>query len=298
VTFWNRCAALALPLALLAAPSEAALLSITVVEGLFGTDGSTVLSEPLAQESLSGSTLTQLGSPLLFDPDLVGSPTGTLGITVRLANISDLSVAFPDVLPGVSVLTGISGYPGFSARTNVGAGGAANRTGGAGTEGTVSRTASEMVDSLFATGSPVEGSQGGGGGAATGIRDTWLSLTGANGAHLAAYLAGLTLAPGEWVDIPDFATLIAFHRGDDLARLALGFDLPTFSFGGVSVTTGAWTGSFSGPGGPTGGSGGNGGAGGDPVAAPEPGTLGLTVVGLGLVLGGSRRRFGLARERR
>ena len=33
MTFWNRCAALALPLALLAAPSEAALLSITVVEG-------------------------------------------------------------------------------------------------------------------------------------------------------------------------------------------------------------------------------------------------------------------------
>ena len=284
---WTRYATLAVLLVSLAAPARAALISLTVIDGVTGADGSIILTEPLAQESLSGSTLTQMGTPLLFDPDL-DPVTGRLGLTVRLTNISDAAVAFPDVLPGVSVLSGIYAHPGYSTRTNVGSGGAANRTGGAGSEGTVSRTSLDMVDSLIVSASGVVGSAGGGGGAGTGVAETWLSLTGAGGAHLGLYLAGLTLQPGAYVDIPDFATVTAFHRGNDLARLTLGLDLPTFSFGGLSVTTGAWTGSFSGaapeeepktdPG---------------PVAAPEPGTLGLAAMGLGVVLGGSRRRLGL-----
>ena len=294
MTLWTRCAALALPLLCLAAPVRAALISIAVIDGITGVDGSTTIAEPLAQESLSGSTLTQMGTPLLFDPDLAGSPAG-LGGTVRLTNTSDLAIAFPDVLPGVSILSGIYGYPGYSARTNVGSGGAGNRTGGAGSDGTVSRTVLDMIDSLVVAGNPVVGSGGGGGGAGTGIASTWLSITGASGAHLALYIAGITLEPGAWVDIPDFATLTAFHRGNDLARLALGLDLPTFSFGGISVTTGAWTGSFSGPGPHSEDPGPNPDP--DPVAAPEPGTLGLTFAGLGLVLGRGRRRLGLARER-
>ena len=91
------------------------------------------------------------------------------------------------------------------------------------------------------------------------------------------------------------------HQPTDHERALLDIAAEHAAGRGVSVTTGAWTGSFSGPGGPTGGSGGTGGngeVGGDPVAAPEPGTLGLAALGLGLVLGGRRRRFGFARERR
>jgi hypothetical protein len=73
-----------------------------VIGGITGIDGSTVLPEGIAQESLSGSTLTQLGTPLLFDPDAV-SP---LSLAVRLTNISEADILFPEFMPGVSVLTG------------------------------------------------------------------------------------------------------------------------------------------------------------------------------------------------
>ena len=83
-----------------AADARAALLSLTVIGGVTGTDGSTVIPEGFAQESLSGSTLTQLGTPLLFDPGAV-SP---LSLSVRLTNISEADILFPEYLPGVSVL--------------------------------------------------------------------------------------------------------------------------------------------------------------------------------------------------
>lgn len=254
---------------------RAALISLTVIGGVTGVDGSTVIPEGIAQESLSGSTLTQLGTPLLFDPDLM-SP---LSLSVRLTNISDADLLFPEFLPGVSVLTAVNGIPGQSARQNTAAGGAAH-AGATGSEGAISRTAIEMTDALEAMNSPVEGANGGGGGAATGVQDSYISLTGATGAYLATFLAGRTLRPGEWIDIESFATITAFRRSHESARIAFGLDLPTFSFGGVSVTTGAWTGSFSGPAPP--------GEGGDPVASASiPGTFGLVLVGL--ALGAGRR---------
>ncbi|HET9951972.1 MAG TPA: hypothetical protein VFS09_09280 [Candidatus Eisenbacteria bacterium] len=226
-----------------AGPAAAGLLTLTVVQGLTGVDGSTLLADPLAQESLSGSTLAQLGSPALVDP-----ATGALlGLTVRITNTSDREIAFPEFLPGVSVLTSVSGITGYSTKTNVAAGGAA-KPGGTGTAGGVSRTVLDLTGSLEAVPSDVVGSQGGGGGAATGVADCWISVTGASGYELALYLAGLRLAPGESVDVPDFIRIAAFGREVDGARIAFGFDLPTFSSGGVSVTSGAWTGSFMGPG--------------------------------------------------
>ena len=258
--------------------ARAGLLSLTVIGGLTGLDGSTSLGDPLAQESLSGSTLAQLGTPLLYDPD------GFLGITVRIQNISDQEIAFPDALPGVSVLSGVSGVSGYSSRLNVGAGGAA-RSGGAGSEGTLSRTVLDLTDSLTVLTSPASGPNGGGGGAGTGVADNWIALTGASGQELAAYLAGMTLAPGAWIDVPDFARITAFQRASETARMALGFDLPTFTFGGVTVTCGAWTGSFSEAGiveppppPPP-----------DPVALPEPPSGAVLPVGLALLALGRRR---------
>lgn len=272
-------------LALLPAPnpSMAGLLTLSVVEGLQALDGSTTLEDPIAQESLSGSTLTQLGVPLPYDPVL----SDEFGITVRITNTSTGEILFPDVLPGVSVLTGVSGVPGYSSRQNVAAGGAANRTGGEGTEGAISRTAIDLLDSLEAISSPVSGSNGGGGGAATGVANNWISITGASGLELAAFLAGVRLAPGAWIDIRDFVRVNAFQRDREGCRIAFGFDLPTFSQSGVSVTSTAWTGSFAeaapatDPG---------------PVAAAEPPIGALTGAGLAGLAFRRRRRMVLARD--
>lgn len=256
--------------------SNAGLLSLTVVGGLVSLDGATAVSEPIAQESLSGSTLTQLGAPLLYDP------AGVLGVTVRILNVSDGDVAFPDALPGVSVLTGVTGLPGTSTKLNVASGGAAGKAGVAGTEGGVSRTVLDVTEQLDALASAVVGSNGGGGGAATGVSENWISVTGASGADLAALLAGRTLRPGDWIDVPEFVLIRTFGRASDEARIALGFDLPTFSYGGVTVTCGAWTGEFAGP---------NPGSSGDPVSVPEPaGAWSAVAVLAGLIASGRGAR--------
>jgi len=250
------------------ATAGAGLISLTVVGGATAVDGSTVIADPLLQESLSGSTLTQLGSPLLFDP------TGLVGLTVRVQNISDQEIAFPDALPGVSVLTGVNGITGYASRQNAAAGGA-GKAGGAGAEGAVSRTVLDMTDSLYALSSPASGSHGGGGGAATGVANNGIALTGASGAELASALAAVHLAPGAWVDIQDFVRITAFQRSAEGGHLAFGFDLPTFAFGGITVTCGAWTGTFSEAGGgppPP-----------DPVALPEPDGRSIWLAGLGVV---------------
>jgi len=257
---------LVLALLLGSGPASAGLITLTLVGGATAIDGSTTIVDPLAQETLSGTTLTQLGSPLLFDP------SGALGLTVRVQNTSDQEIAFPDALPGVSVLTGVTGIAGYTSKLNVAAGGAAH-PGAVGSDGAVSRTVIDLTDSVFAVSSPVSGAHGGGGGAATGVADNWVAVTGASGAELAAYLASVHLGPGEWIDIPDFVRITAFQRTLEGARLGFGFDLPTFSFGGITVTCGAWTGTFSEPGAvepPP-----------DPVALPEPGTVPLWFTGLG-----------------
>jgi hypothetical protein len=253
-------------LALGPATAGAGLISLTVVGGAVGVDGSTTISDPILQESLSGSTLTQLGSPLLFDPE------GLTGLTVRVQNVSDQVITFPDALPGVSVLTGVNGLPGYASKLNVAAGGAKGSSGGPGAEGAISRTVLDLTDSLFAFSSPASGSNGGGGGAATGVADNWVALTGASGADLSAYLASVQLQPGQWIDIPDFVRITAFQRLDDAARMALGFDLPTFTQSGITVTCGAWTGEFAGPGEPA-----------PPVALPEPDARSIWFVGLGVL---------------
>ena len=255
----------------------AGLISLTVVGGATALDKSTTIPDPVLQESLSGSTLTQLGSPLLFDP------TAFLGLTVRVQNVSDQEIAFPDVLPGVSVLTGVNGVNGYTSKLNVAAGGAAGKSGAAGAEGAVSRTVMDLTDSVYAFSSPVLGSNGGGGGAATGVANNWIALTGASGADLASSLASVRLAPGEWVDIPDFVRITAFQRSVEGARLAFGFDLPTFTFGGLTVTCGAWTGSFSEEGEVTSPPP-------DPVSLPEPDSRSIWLAGLG-VFAMCRRRL-------
>lgn len=265
-------------LLLFAGPASAGLLTLTVVSGLTTPDGETVIFDPLLQESLSGSTLTQLGTPALFDPVLAG----VLGLTVRITNTSDQAIAFPDLLPGISVLTSVSGIGGYSARTNVAAGGNA-RASGDGVEGAVSRTVLDLTGPLDVASSPVVGSHGGGGGAGTGVADCWISVTGASGYELAEYLAGLRLAPGDFIDIPDFIRIAAFGRGAEGARIAFGFDLPTFTSGGVSVTTTAWTGAFTGPAPP-------GSGGGDPLAVPEPGATAVWLAGLAGLCAGGRFR--------
>ena len=266
-------------------PASAGLLSLTVISGVTDLLGNTQVPDPILQESLSGSTLTQLGSPLLYDPE-----TELLtSVTVRVMNTSDAAVLFPEFLPGVSVLTGLNAIPGYSSKLNVAAGGSAGKDGAAGVDGAISRTVLDTTYDLYVAGTPVAGSNGGGGGAGTAVAENWIAIQGASGADLAAYLSGKTLAPGEWIDIPDFARITAFHRLTDGGRFAFGFDLPTFNSGGISVTTGAWTGTFSEalpvpptqPPLP-------------PSTVPEPASAALLLEGL--ALGADRR--GLARARR
>jgi hypothetical protein len=271
---------------LISVPAQGAILTLSVVSGLRSLDGGSVIAEPLVQESLTGTTLAQLGNPLLFDP----TGDGPLGLTVRVANTGTSEVLFPEFMPGISVLTGVTGLPGYTTRTNVAAGGAAGRSGAPGADGAVSRTALDLSLALDVAASAADGSHGGGGGAGTGVADNLISVTGASGADLSAYLSGRRLLPGEWIDVPDFVRITEFHRAADEARVAIGFDLPTFSSGGISVTTGAWTGSFaeadpaSPPAGP-------------PPSVAEPGSLVLLLGGLGAgAAGGIRRRS--RRERR
>jgi hypothetical protein len=223
--------------------AHAAVLSLTLVGGAIGMDGSTVLVDPLAQESLTGTTLSQIGVPAIYD---LTAPF-PMDLTFRLTNISDVDLLFPDALPGVSVLTEVYGLAGYTTKQNIAAGGARGSNGAAGTDGAVSRTALDMTETLDAIMSAASGSNGGGGGAATGVANNYISITGASGAELAAYLANLTLHPGEYVDIAGFAHVLAFGRVDDAAMIGFGFDLPTFSFGGTSFTTGAWTATCGGP---------------------------------------------------
>jgi hypothetical protein len=272
---------LAVAAAVVSTPVRAAVLTLTVIDGLKLLTGETVIPDPIAQETLGSSTLTQLGEPGLFDP----SGEGPVSIAVRIANVSSADVLFPDFLPGLSVLTYVSGVPDYSTVKDVADGGAAGSAGGAGADGEVTRTALDLTLGLDVAGSPAMGENGGGGGAGTGVADNLVSVTGASGGALAAYLAGVTLAPGEWVDIPAFLTIAAFHRDLDDARIGIGIDLPTFRSGGVTVTTAAWTGTFLGPApteppGPS-------------AAAPEPSTAGLLLAGLGaavLARAGSRAR--------
>jgi hypothetical protein len=265
-------------------PAQAGLLSLSVVSGVTDLLGGTEIQDPVGQESLSGSTLAQLGTPLVFDPemDLLTS------LTVRVTNTSGAGVLFPEFLPGVSVLSGLNSIPGYSSKLNVGAGGAAGKTDLPGADGAISRTVLDTSYDLLVEGTPGTISNGGGGGAGTAVAENWIALQGASGEALSSYLAGRVLNPGEWIDVPGFATITAFHRAVDDARFAFGFDLPTFSSGGVSVTTGAWTGSCSGPRieapppvtEP-------------PAAVPEPASLTLLLGGL--AVGAARR--GLARPR-
>jgi len=223
--------------------AHAALISLTLVGGAIGADGSTVLVDPLAQESLTGTTLSQLGVPAIYD----FTAPFPMDLTFRITNISDFDLLFPDALPGVSVLTEVSGISGYTVKQNIAAGGARGSNGAAGTDGAVSRTALDMTGPLDAISTTASGSNGGGGGAATGVANTYISITGASGAELSAFLANLTLHPGEYVDVVGFAHVLAFGRADDVAKIGFGFDLPTFSFGGTSFTTGAWTATCVGP---------------------------------------------------
>jgi len=275
---------LLLPLLLVAAPPvHGGILSLSIVSGVTDLTGSTEVPDPIGQESLSGSTLTQLGSPLLFDPRM----DALTSLTVRVMNTSTSVVTFPEFLPGVSVLSGLNSIPGYSSRLNVGAGGAAGRDGLTGADGAISRTVLDTTYDLFVQGTPGTISNGGGGAAGTAVAENWIALQGASGEALSSYLANRVLNPGEWVDIPGFASITAFHRSVDDARFAFGFDLPTFSSGGIAVTTGAWSGTFSeaqlvAP----------------PVAPPPdrvPEPASVTLLLGGLAVGAARR--GLARSR-
>jgi hypothetical protein len=263
-------------LALLGAvPATAGLLTMSVVSGVNPIEGGTPIEDPLGRETLSGTTLAQLGSPMLADP----AGGMTLGLTVRITNTSDAAIVFPDLFAGVSVLTSISGIPGYASKSNTAAGGGAV-SGGDGEDGVISRGVLDMSVPLEVAGSPHSGQHGGGGGAGTGVADNWISVAGASGADLAAYLAGVTLEPGAFIDIPDFIMIAAFGRSSADARIAFAFDFQTFSSGGRSVTTGAWSGAFTGPGPvePP------------PASVPEP-TAWLTAL-TGLIAGGGLRRAG------
>ncbi len=265
-------------------PAKAGVLSLTLVSGLTDLSGIGEIPDAVGQESLSGSTLAQLGTPLLFDPEM----DMLTSLTVRVTNTSSAAVLFPEFLPGVSVLSGLNAIPGYSSKLNVGAGGAAGKTGLPGADGAVSRTVLDTAYDLLVEGSPGTVSDGGGGGAGTAVAENWIALKGASGEDLSSYLAGKTLNPGEWIDVPNFASVTAFHRELDDARFALGFDLPTFNSGGIAVTTGAWTGTCSGPRieapppvtGP-------------PASVPEPSSVTLLLGGL--AVGATRR--GLSRPR-
>ena len=267
------------------ASAHAGVLSLSVVSGMTDLLGGAEIPDPVGQESLSGSTLAQLGTPLVFDPemDLLTS------LTVRVTNTSSAAVLFPEFLPGVSVLSGLNSIPGYSSKLNVGAGGAAGKTDLPGVDGAISRTVLDTAYDLVVEGTPGTISNGGGGGAGTAVAENWIALQGASGDALSGYLAGKVLNPGEWIDVPGFATITAFHRSVDDARFALGFDLPTFNSGGIAVTTGAWTGSCSGPrlqGPPP--------VTPPPAAVPEPASLTLLLGGL--AVGAARRRFARTSE--
>jgi len=275
--------ALTFPLLLAVAPPvEAGVLSLSIVSGITDLLGGTEIPDPVGQESLSGSTLAQLGTPLVFDPtmDMLTS------LTVRVTNSSDAAVLFPEFLPGVSVLSGLNSIPGYSSKLNVGAGGAASKNGLPGADGAISRTVLDTAYDLIVEGTPGTISNGGAGAAGTAVAENWIAMKGATGDYLAPFLSGKTLNPGEWVDIPGFATITAFHRTIDDARFAFGFDLPTFSSGGISVTTGAWSGTCAGmnvgtPPPPP-----------PPSAVPEPASVTLLLGGL--ALGATRRRLARA----
>jgi len=272
-------------LSLTGSSAHAGALSLSVVSGMTDLLGGAEIPDPVGQESLSGSTLAQLGTPLVFDPemDLLTS------LTVRVTNTSSAAVLFPEFLPGVSVLSGLNSIPGYSSKLNVGAGGAAGKTDLPGVDGAISRTVLDTAYDLVVEGTPGTISNGGGGGAGTAVAENWIALQGASGDALSSYLAGKVLNPGEWIDVPGFATITAFHRSVDDARFALGFDLPTFNSGGISVTTGAWTASCSGPriGGPPPVTP-------PPAAVPEPASLTLLLGGL--AVGAARRRLARTSE--
>jgi len=272
--------ALTLPMLLTVAPPvRAGVLSLSVVSGMTDLLGGTEIPDPVGQESLSGSTLTQLGTPLVFDPEM----DAMTSLTVRVTNTSSAAVLFPEFLPGVSVLSGINSIPDYSSKLNVGAGGAAGKSGLPGADGAISRTVLDTAYDLNVEGTPGTISNGGAGAAGTAVAENWIALKGATGDVLASYLAGKTLNPGEFIDIPGFASITAFHRTIDDARFAFGFDLPTFNSGGISVTTGAWSGSCSGP----------------HIEAPPPSNVpepaSMTLLLGGLALGATRR--GLSRSR-
>ena len=265
-------------------PASPGVLSLSLLSGLTDLTGNTEIQDPVWQESLSGSTLAQLGSPLVFDPRM----DALTSLTVRLTNTSTSAVTLPEFLPGVSVLTGINGLPGYSSKLNVGSGGARGQNGAAGADGTIARTVLDTAYDLPVEATPGTISNGGGGGAGTAVAESWIAMSGASGEHLSQYLANRVLNPGEYIDIPDFAKITAFHRSSDDARMAFGFDLPTFSSSGISVTTGAFSATCSGPSivaepPPP-----------PPSAVPEPASVTLLLGGL--ALGATRR--GLARARK
>jgi hypothetical protein len=277
--------ALSFPLLLAVAPPvQAGVLSLSIVGGITDMLGGTQIPDPVGQESLSSTTLTQLGTPLMFDPTM----DALTSLTVRVTNTSDAAVLFPEFLPGVSVMSGLNSIPGYSSKLNVGAGGTASKNGLPGQDGAISRTVLDTTYDLFVEGTPGTISNGGAGGAGTGVAENWIALKGASGDYLSPFLAGKTLNPGEWIDIPGFAAITQFHRSIEDARFAFGFDLPTFSSGGISVTTGAWSGSCGGPGlvtpPPP-----------PPASVPEPASVTLLLGGL--ALGATRRRLARAGQK-
>jgi len=235
MTYVVRTTLLSMLLLLAAGPAMAGLLTLSIVSGLAPIEGAGPIEDPVARETLSGTTLTQLGTPMLYDPEIASM----LGLVVRITNTSDAAIEFPDLFTGVSVLASVFGIPGYASETNL-----AN-----------------------------EGET-----ATTGVEGNRIAVRGASGEELGDALAGLILDPGEFLDIPNFVWITAFERSSSEATIAFGFDLPTFRSGGRSVTTGAWSGAFTGPSPPSP----------PPTAVPEP-TAWLTALA-GLIAGGGLRR--------